>query len=111
MATPTATSEPPVRWLGRFALEARRATAQRSTTRDASDPMRSASGSPAFPKRLRALPTQSALRSGRPARHPLRATARIYTSRAPDIVDPAQRDHLKRTRPLIERLLALVVHR
>jgi Transposase DDE domain len=28
-----------------------------------------------------------------------------------DLSDPAERDHLKRTRPLIERLLGLIVHR
>jgi hypothetical protein len=27
------------------------------------------------------------------------------------LADPAERDHLKRTRPLIERLLGLIVHR
>jgi hypothetical protein len=28
-----------------------------------------------------------------------------------ELSDPAERDHLKRTRPLIERLLGLIVHR
>ena len=63
------------------------------------------------PNRLRALPAPRTLRSQRPPPDPRSPPRRPPPSRPARARRPVQLDHLKRTRPRIERLLGLIVHR
>jgi hypothetical protein len=68
-------------------------------------------GRPLLGKRLRALPAPAALLAQWAAGYRHQAPRGPAPSRASGVTDPADRDHLKRTRPRIERLLGLIVHR
>ena len=57
------------------------------------------------------MPARAAVRAGRAARHQDPPARGPPPSRATALADPGEREHLNRTRPRIERLLGLVVHR
>ena len=64
------------------------------------------------PHRLRALPTAASLRAWRRQRDiRIRRREDLRQAALRAVSDPAQREHLNRTRPRIERLLGLIVYR